>query len=304
MTAEPPAGGDRRTRSGLVALAGRPNVGKSTLTNRLVGEHVAAVSPIPQTTRRRTLGAVHGDGWQLVLLDLPGFQRPFDRLTERMQRAVDDTLGDADATVLVLSAADGVGPGDRYIAQRVLRPGAAPAVIAVNKVDAVAPAAIARTIAAAAALGDFHALHPISALTGDGVDALLADLVALLPEGPALFPPGVASDQTLEERIAETVRERALNALREEVPHAVAVLVEEVARARRGRLVVEAVLLCETESQKGILIGRHGAMVKRIGTEARQAIEAFTGAPVTLDLRVRVRRNWRRDEASLDRLGV
>ena len=292
-------------RSGLVALAGRPNAGKSTLVNRLVGEHVAAVSRRPQTTRRRALGAVGGDGWQLVLVDLPGFQKPFDRLTERMQRSVDETLADADAVVVMLNGVEGVGPGDRHIAARAMREGAVPCLIAINKVDRLRPGQIAETIVAADALGECHAIHPISALTGDGVEALLSDLVGLLPEGPAYFPPGVTSDQTDELRIGEAIREAALEATRDEVPHAVAVLVEEVTPGRRGGpMVVRAVLICETESQKGILVGRGGSMVKRIGSEARPLIETITGGPTYLELTVKVRPRWRRDDTALDRMGI
>jgi GTP-binding protein Era len=291
-------------RSGLVALAGRPNAGKSTLVNRLVGEHVAAVSRRPQTTRRRALGAVAGDGWQLVLVDLPGFQKPFDRLTERMQRSVDETLADADAVVLMLNGPEGVGPGDRHIAARAMREGAVPCLIAINKVDRMRPGAIAEVIIAADRLGECHAIHPISALTGDGVEPLLADLVGLLEQGPAYFPPGVTSDQTSEVRIGEAIREAALEATRDEVPHAVAVLVEEVTPARRGPIVVRAVLICETESQKGILVGKGGSMVKHIGSTARPLIETITGGPTYLELTVKVRPRWRRDDAALDRMGI
>jgi len=291
-------------RSGLAALAGRPNVGKSTLVNRLVGEPVAAVSPRPQTTRRRALGAVTGDGWQLVLVDLPGVQRPFDRLTERMARSVDETLADADAVVLLLDGPDGIGPGDRHIAERVFRDGAPPCLIAVNKVDRMRPAAIASVIDEASRLGEFHSIHPISARTGAGVDALLADLVALLAEGPAFFPPGVSTDQTNEQRIAEAVREAALQSLREEVPHAIAALVEEIVRRRRATTVVRVSLFCETASQKRILVGAGGDMIKRIGSAARPSVERIVGEPVFLELTVKVRPRWRRDEAELDRLGI
>ena len=290
-------------RSGFAALAGRPNVGKSTLVNRLVGEHVAAVSPAPQTTRRRALGVVSGPAHQLVLVDLPGFQRPIDRLTERMQRSVDEAVADVDAVVFMLNAREPVGGGDRLIAGRVLRPGGPPCVIAVNKVDRAGPAAVARTIAAVAELGDFHSLHPISALTGEGVDAMLADLVSLLPEGPRFFPDGTVSDQSVEQRIGEAVREAALAHTREELPHAMAVMVDEIQPGPRSTR-VSARMICETESQKGILIGRRGAMVKRIGTQARPAIESILGGPVMLDLSVRVRPHWRRDAGELDRLGV
>ena len=248
---------------------------------------------------------ITGARHQLVLIDLPGFQKPFDRLTERMQRAVDETLADADAVVLVLSAAEPIGRGDRFIAERVLRPGAAPCVIALNKVDRVGPPAIAAAIAQAAGLGDFHALHPISALTGDGVPALVDDLVGLLPEGPRYFPQDARSDQTPEQRIAEVIREAALRHTREEVPHAVEVAVESVSRRdEEGIYDVHAQVWVEAESQKGILIGKAGAMVKRIGSEARPVVEAILGGPVMLELTVRVRPHWRRDAAELDRLGV
>jgi GTP-binding protein Era len=291
-------------RSGVVALAGRPNVGKSTLVNALVGEHVAAVSATPQTTRRRALGVVSRPGYQLILADLPGFQKPFDRLTERMQRAVDAALADADATVLMLDGRVPLGPGDRYIAERLLQPGSAPCVIALNKTDGLGPDRVLPALAAAAGLGDTRSIHPVSALKGDGIEALLAELAELLPAGPAYFPDDVTTDQSVEHRIAELVREQALHLTRDEVPHAIAVEVDDV-RARRGaRTVVEVRLICETESQKRILVGRGGAMVKAIGTAARPGVEALLGAGVYLEVRVRVRPRWRRDSAELDRLGV
>ena len=290
-------------RSGFVALAGRPNVGKSTLVNQLVGAHIVAVSDRPQTTRRRALGVVSGEGYQLILADLPGFQKPFDRLTERMQRAVDETLADADAVVLMLNARESIGGGDRHIAARVLREGSPPCVIVVNKVDGMRAGGIAPAIAAAAELGEFHSLHPISALTGDGVDALLTDLISLLPEGPVLFPVEMTSDQNESDRAAEIVREAALRLTREEVPHAVAVEVLEFSQMRHHTR-IEARLICETESQKRILVGKHGSMVKQIGTDARRHLEELTGGQVMLDLTVRVRPHWRRDSSELDRLGV
>jgi GTPase len=291
-------------RSGVVALAGRPNVGKSTLVNALVGEHVAAVSTTPQTTRRRALGVVTRPGYQAILADLPGFQKPFDRLTERMQRGVDAALADADLTLLMLDARVAVGPGDRFIAERVLRPGSAPCVIVVNKVDGLGPEHVLPALAAAAELGEAHSIHPVSALRGDGIEPLLDDVVALLPAGPAYFPEGVTTDQPVEHRIAELVREQALRLTRDEVPHAVAVEVEEVRPRRRGPTVVEASLICETESQKRILVGKGGATVKAIGVAARPAVEAVIGSDVYLDIRVRVRPRWRRDSGELDRLGV
>jgi GTP-binding protein Era len=290
-------------RSGFVALAGRPNVGKSTLVNRLVGEHVVAVSDRPQTTRRRALGVVSRDGYQLVLADLPGFQKPFDRLTERMQRSVDETLGDVDAVVLMLNAREPIGRGDRHIAERVLREGSPPCVIVLNKVDGLRPDRIAPAMAAAATLGPFHSLHPVSALTGDGVSELLADLAGLLPTGPMLFPVEMTSDQSDSERAAEIIREAALAQMREEVPHAIAVEINEFDRLR-SHTRIAARVICETESQKRILVGKGGTMVKRIGTDARGLLEEMTGRKVMLDLTVRVRPHWRRDSTELDRLGV
>jgi GTP-binding protein Era len=289
-------------RSGLVALAGRPNVGKSTLANALAGRHVVAVSPRPQTTRRRVTAVVHGEDWQAVLLDLPGFQRPADALTERMQAAVDRTLVDCDAALFVLNAAEAVGGGDRFIAAR-LRAAALPTVVVVNQVDRVAPAAIAATIEAVAPLVEFRAVHPVSALTGDGLGPLRDELPALLPEGPRFFPPGVVTDQSDEELAGELIREAALVRVRDEVPHALAVEVEEMEDRGRDRIVRAAVLV-EHQSQKGIVVGAGGRMVREIGTSAREALGRLWGVPVHLDLRVRVRPRWRRDERMLDRLGL
>jgi GTP-binding protein Era len=285
-------------RSGLVALAGRPNVGKSALVNTLCGTKVVIVSDKPQTTRHRVQGVVNGPDAQLVLVDLPGFQRPLDPLTERMQRRVDNVLEDVDGVLFVLAVDEAIGAGDRFVAARVLG-GPMPVVIALNKVDLADAATIARQIEQAAALGDFQALHPVSAKTGDGVAALRDELLALLPEGPLYFPPGEATDAPLELRIAELVRERALELTREEVPHALTVVVEEIEGRR-----VTASLYVETASQKQILVGKGGRMIKQIGTRARPEIELLLGGPGYLDLRVKVRPRWRRDEALLERLGL
>jgi len=289
-------------RSGFVALAGRPNVGKSTLANALAGVHVAAVSPRPQTTRRRVTAVVHGDGWQAVLLDLPGFQKPADGLTKRMQATVDDTLADCDAVLFVLNAAEAIGGGDRLIAERV-RAAGLPVILVVNKVDQVTPGAIGEVVTQASALVDFTALHPVSALTGGGLPALRDDLAALLPEGPPYFPPGVATDQTDAEMAAEIIREAALQRVRDEVPHAVAVQVEAIEPARTGRT-VRAAIIVETESQKGILVGKGGQMIRHIGQAARQTLSRLWGEPVHSDIVVKVRPKWRRDETMLDRLGL
>jgi len=294
---------DAPYRSGMVALAGRPNVGKSTLANALSGMHLAAVSPRPQTTRRRIAMAVHGEGWQAVLLDIPGFQTPRDALTRRMQATVDDTLADCDAAVLMVNAAEAIAGGDRFIAER-LRASTLPTVVVVNKVDLSRPDRIAAAIAQAAELvPDFVSVHPVSALTGEGLDALRADLPGVLPEGPPYFPEGLVTDQTLEEMAAELIREAALVRLREEVPHALAVQVEEVAPGRRG-VHVDAAILVETDSQKGIVVGRGGAMIRDIGSAARRALGVVWDAEVHLNLVVKVRRRWREDEGMLRRLGL
>jgi GTP-binding protein Era len=291
-------------KSGFVAVAGRPNVGKSTLVNRIVGGKVAIVSDKPQTTRRRISavvdGELEGEPYQLVLADLPGFQRPRDALTERMQRTVDAALADVDAFLFVLAADEAIGAGDRFIAGRVYAAGP-PVVVAVNKVDRVDPARIAGQIVTAAALGDFHSLHPVSGLTGDGLEPLRTDLAALLPEGPRYFEEGQHTDLPLEARIAELVREKALHLTREEVPHAISVQVEEL-DAEAGR--VTAQIWVETESQKGIVVGKGGGMIRAIGTRARPEIEALLGRSVFLDLRVKVRPRWRGDEGALERLGI
>jgi len=285
-------------RSGFVSVAGRPNVGKSTLVNALCGGKVAIVSDKPQTTRQRIFGIVNGDDYQLVLADLPGFQRPLDALTERMQHTVDSAFEDVDGVLLVLSARERIGAGDRFIAKRVFDLGV-PVVIALNKVDRLKPGHIAQQMQTAAQLGPFHALHPVSAKTGDGIAELREELVALLPEGPLYFPVEQRTDLTLEMQIGELIREKALALTRDEVPHAISVEIEEL-----NDKVLRAHLLVETDSQKQILVGKGGAMVREIGTRARPEIEALLGGPIYLDLVVKVRPRWRRDQATLERLGL
>jgi GTP-binding protein Era len=291
------------SRSGFVALAGRPNAGKSTLVNQIVGGKVAIVSDKPQTTRREIRGIATGDGWQLVLVDLPGVQRPRDVLTERMQGRVDHALREADAVLFLVNGEERVGPGDRFIAEAISTTGV-PGVTVVNKVDSLDRARTMRSLAAAAELGVEGEVFPVSALTGQGVPELVEHLVSLLPEGPLLYPPEERSDQPEQVRIAELIREQALRRTREEVPHAVEVEVDEIEEREDGLLVVRALMWAEAESQKGILIGAGGEMVKAIGTAARKEIEEMMGRRVHLDLGVRVRKRWRRDEALLDRLGI
>ncbi|HTO24415.1 MAG TPA: GTPase Era [Gaiellaceae bacterium] len=285
-------------RSGFVAIAGRPNVGKSTLVNALCGGKVAIVSDKPQTTRRRIFGIANGDDHQLVLVDLPGFQRPRDALTERMQRTVDSSFEDVDAVAFVLSARERIGAGDRFIASRVFAL-SVPVVIVLNKVDRLKPGHIAQQMNAAARLGDFHALHPVSAKTGDGIGELRSDLLSLLPEGPQYYPHGEVTDMSLEARIAELVREQALRLTKEEVPHALTAELVELDDRR-----VHVRLYTETESQKQILIGKGGQMVREIGRSARPGIEQLLGRPVYLELQVKASPKWRRNQTMLERLGL
>ncbi len=291
------------TRSGFVALAGRPNVGKSTLANAIVGAKVAITSDKPQTTRRAIRGVATGPDWQLVLVDLPGVQRPRDALTERMQRRVQHELADADACLMVLNAEQGIGPGDRFIAS-LLEGAPVPVIVAVNKVDRTDRARTAAVLQAADELELAQEIVPVSARSGAGVPTLLKQLIELLPEGPFYYPPGQRSDQGEAAVLSELVREQVLARTREEVPHAVEVEIESIAQTREDLVGIEAVILVETESQKGILIGSGGRMVKAIGIAARRAIERELGSHVHLRLSVRVRRHWRGDERLLDRLGI
>jgi GTP-binding protein Era len=296
------------TRAGFVGLAGRPNVGKSTLVNALVGAHVAIVSVRPQTTRRAIRGVATDPeaGRQLVLVDLPGVQRPRDALTTRMQRRVQRELADSDLALLVVNGEEGVGPGDRFIARALLAAGPEiPTVCAVNKCDRMGENETLAALTDAAALDGVDEVFPISARSGEGLEVLLGRLGELVPEGPYMYPPEESSDQSSELLLAELIREQVLNRTRQEVPHSVEVSVLEVAPPRADGLVaVRAEIWAETESQKGILIGSKGAKIGEIGSAARRSLERELGAKVHLNLSVRVRRHWRRDEDLLDRLGI
>lgn len=295
------------TRAGFVGLAGRPNVGKSTLVNAIVGSRVAIVSMRPQTTRRAIRG-IHTDleaGRQLVLVDLPGVQRPRDVLTERMQKRVERELADSDLALIVINGEEGVGPGDRFIARALLGAGSKlPTLCAVNKVDRLGPNELVPVLAEAAELEGVDEVFPISARSGEGLEALVERLGELVPEGPYLYPPQDHSDQPGELLLAELIREQVLNRTREEIPHSVEVAVKEVSPREDGLVTVAAELWAETESQKGILIGKGGKKISEIGTAARSSLEAELDAKVHLDLQVRVRSRWRRDEDLLDRLGI
>jgi GTP-binding protein Era len=299
------------TRAGFIGLAGRPNVGKSTLVNAIVGAKVVIVSDRPQTTRRavRAIATDPAAGRQIVLVDLPGVQRPRDVLTERMQARVERELGEADAALLVVNAEQGIGPGDRFIAHVLLGAKTAggastPVICAVNKIDRLGKGATAAVLAAAAALDGVDEVFPISARTGAGVAPLVDRLGELVPESPLLYPPGERSDQASEVHLAELIREQVLRRTRDELPHAVEIAIDHVEQRDDGLYDVGAQIWVESESQKGILIGKGGRMVREIGTAARKELEREIGAHVFLDLQVRVRERWRRDEALLDRLGI
>ncbi|HET7589029.1 MAG TPA: GTPase Era [Solirubrobacterales bacterium] len=295
------------SRSGFVGLAGRPNVGKSTLVNAIVGSHVAIVSSRPQTTRRAIRGVATDldTERQLVLVDLPGVQRPRDVLTERMQGRVERELADSDVVLFVVNGEEGIGPGDRFIVRALLGAGAKlPVICAVNKADKLGPNELVPVLAAAAELEGIDAVFPLSARTGEGLGPLLERLGELVPEGPYMYPPEDRSDQSSELLLAELIREQVLNRTRQEIPHSVEVSVLEVEPREDGLIAVRAEIWAETESQKGILVGKGGAKIGEIGSAARRSLEAELEARVFLDLQVRVRKHWRRDEDLLDRLGI
>lgn len=291
-------------RSGFVAIIGRPNVGKSTLVNALVGEKVAIVSRVPQTTRHRIAGVLNGSGWQVVLLDLPGFQKPRDLLTERMQTAVNTTLREVDLILLMLNAAEGVGAGDRFVAEAAFGMGT-PVIIAVNKTDLVGPDQLLPMIEQAGELGDYQEIFPISARKGWSLGELKDAILARMAEGPQYFPEDAVSDQPERVVAGELIREQALRLTREEIPHAVAVNVTHMEQREKGDLVdIEAMIIVERESQKGILIGKKGKMIKDIGSGARGEIESLLGSQVFLSLTVRVKKKWRQNERMLGDLGL
>lgn len=291
-------------RSGFVALVGRPNAGKSTLVNAAVGAKVAITSDTPQTTRHRLRAVLDRDDAQVVFVDTPGLHKPLDALGEELNRSSLLALGDVDVACLVIDASAEVGRGDEWVAKRVAAAPGAKRVLVLTKADLVAREVLERRLDAARALCEFDDAVVVSATEGFNVDGFVQVVVRLLPEGPRYFPRDVTTDQPIEVMLAEFIREKVLRAMRDEVPHAVGVAIEEIdVTEATGMVTIRAVVYVERESQKGMIVGKGGAMIKRIGTEARADLERLLGGKVFLDLRVKVRKDWRRDSSQIRRFG-
>jgi GTP-binding protein Era len=289
-------------RSGFVSVVGRPNVGKSTLVNRLVGQKVAIVSDKPQTTRNRILAVVNPPGGQIVLFDTPGIHKPMHRMNERMVEAAVKSVGQVDLVLWLTDVTEEYGPGDRHV-RDVLRDSGRPVILGLNKIDAVPKMKILPAIEQYRHLMDFAEVIPLSALTGDNVEIVAEQLLAHLPEGERLYPEDLLTDQPERFFVAEMVREQVLRLTREEIPYTTGVLIDSF--KEDGPLVrIEATILVERDSQKGILIGRGGAMMKAIGTDARKQIEEFLGTRVYLGLFVKVKERWREDARILEEMGL
>jgi GTP-binding protein Era len=289
-------------RSGFVTVLGRPNVGKSTLVNRLVGQKVAIVSDKPQTTRNRILAVVNPPGGQIVLFDTPGIHKPMHRMNQRMVSTAVRSLGQGDVALWLVEVGEPYGPGDRYV-RDLLKKAGRPVLLGINKIDTVAKARILPVIEAYRGLLDFAEVVPISARTGDNVERLTSLLLAHLPEGERLYPEDFLTDQPERFFVAEMIRERILHHTREEIPYSTGVVLESF-QEEEGLVRIQADILVEREGQKGILIGRGGAMLKTVGTEARHQIEEFLGTRVFLGLFVKVREGWREDADTLERMGL
>lgn len=300
-------------RSGFASIVGRPNAGKSTLTNAMVGRKVAITSNRPQTTRRAIRGIVNREDAQLVLVDTPGLHRPRTLLGERLNDEVRETWASVDVIALCIPADQEIGPGDRFIAAEVAGIGRTPLVCVVTKADTVSRDAVAAQLAAVAELGaeigrEWAAVVPVSAVAHDNVETLIGVLAGLMPEGPRLYPEDADSDEPVDITVAELIREAALEGVQDELPHSIAVVVEEIVPredrpADRPLTDVRADLFVERDSQKAIVIGKGGARLKEVGTRARREIEALLGTPVFLDIRVKVAKDWQKDAKQLRRLG-
>jgi GTP-binding protein Era len=299
---------DTGFRSGFVCFVGRPNAGKSTLTNALVGDKVAITSSRPQTTRHAIRGLVHRPDGQIVLVDTPGLHKPRTVLGERLNDLVRTTWADVDTIGLCLPADQRIGPGDRFLIGEISRLRSKPVVAVATKIDLVSKSRLAEHLAAIGRAGQeagliWHDVVPVSAMSGEQVELLADVLLNTLPEGPPLYPEGQLTDEPEETLIAELIREAALEGSREELPHSIAVVIDEVVKPETGKVTVHASLVVERDSQKGIVIGRGGARLREIGTAARTQIEHILGSKVYLDLHVKVAKDWQRDPKQLRKLG-
>jgi GTP-binding protein Era len=289
-------------RSGFAAVVGRPNVGKSTLVNTIIGDKVAITSDKPQTTRSAIRGILDRPLSQTVFIDTPGYHKPRTLLGQRLNDLVRNAWGDVDVALFVVDGYSGVGRGDRFLAEE-LSAASCPKFLVVNKVDRMTPARIAQALSAASELGDYDEFFPVSARTGDGIPELVERVITGLPEGPKYYPEGIHSDQPPSAFVAELVREKLLRRTREELPHSIAVVTDDYAERDDGLLEIRATVFVERDSQKGIVIGKRGETIKAVGTEAREEIEALFGRKVYLELRAKVEKDWQRRAHALERMG-
>lgn len=290
-------------RAGFVTFVGRPNVGKSTLTNALVGEKVAITSSKPQTTRRAIRGIVHRASGQLIVVDTPGMHRPRTLLGERLNAVVQETLGDVDVIGFCVPANEPIGPGDRYINEQLDSVGRVKKVAIVTKTDTAGATRVAEQLIAVSELREWDLVIPLSALTGDQVDLLAEQLIALMPESPPLYEADAVTDESTEDRVAELIREAALEGVSDELPHSLAVTIDEMSTRDNGLVEIYANVWVERDSQKGIVIGHRGARLGEVGARARVGIEQLLGARVFLKLHVKVAKEWQRDPKQLGKLG-
>ena len=290
------------TKTAMITICGRPNVGKSTLTNALVGEKIAIVTNKPQTTRNRISAVLNRGGTQFVLMDTPGFHKPRTRLGDYMVKVVRESVADVDAVVLVVEPIASIGPQEEALIERIKQSGV-PSVLVINKIDTVEKDALLAVISTYAQAHQFEAIIPISAKTGDGLEALLDELEQFAEPGPQLFPDDMISDMPEKQICAELVREKLLLCLDKEIPHGTAVAVTKFSERDNGIIDMDVTIYCEKDSHKGIIIGKHGAMLKKIGAMAREDIEAFMGTKVFLQTWVKVKENWRDSNALLRNFG-
>lgn len=291
-------------RAGFVSFVGRPNVGKSTLMNALVGEKVAITSSKPQTTRHAIRGIVHRENGQLIIVDTPGIHRPRTLLGQRLNDLVQSTLSEVDVIAFCVPATDPVGPGDTFIAQEILKYPKARKIALITKTDNATSDQIAMRLVEVDQLADWDALIPVSALTGEQLDVVVREVLTLMPESDPLYPPGDTSEQSVEVRIAELIREATLEGVSEELPHSIAVTIDEMGQREDGLHQIFASLWVERDSQKGIMIGKGGAKLKDIGSRARAEIESLMGHKVYLSIQVKVSKEWQRDSKKITKLGL